>query len=85
MKTQFSEVSSILTATVPAWTLPALFNNDFSGLTSEEEQTIREFVIKNDIAIGLLDTFDEETFCHTNDMTDKGATCVEIRWIGGTK
>lgn len=65
------------TFTVPAWSLPALINGDYSGLNDSDIENIKNFISDNNIT-GISGEISEAYFSHRNDVHNLGSDVVDI-------
>lgn len=75
----------VIEFTVPTWSLGALINDDFTGLSDEEEKTVKDFmdeiIKKYGNAHFILPPEEEreyDEFKKTNDMTDLAGSTEKI-------
>ena len=70
---------------LPAWSLSAIINDDYSGLEDEEENLLNTFlktmnnkVEKNQYSMWSYESENEPYFRHSNDLHNLGDTVVDI-------
>jgi hypothetical protein len=67
--------------TVPDWSMGALINGDYSGLSDEDEAKINEFVDKVSRIYGnamFMDANEDLGFCPRNDIDKLGSNCNKV-------
>ena len=69
--------------TVPDWALPALINDDFSGLDDEDEKKVREFIKRVKMNVGNANFYggDEEDdlgFVRSTDIDNLGTNAFKV-------
>lgn len=74
--------------TVPEYYLPAIFNDDYSGLDDEEEAALKDFLDSLEHHLGeepcghwAMDNDAEAYFAHSNDVTNEGCNVIDIYWM----
>ena len=74
------------TVVIPQWALVAIVNDDYSGLSDEDEALIEAWLEAKAKKHGSLyasdihiEASDYTNFYYANDLTDVGDDCVEVR------
>ena len=75
------------TVVIPQWTVAAIVNNDYSGLTDDDRALIAAWLEAKEREHGMGDIHaDGGSECpelyHTNDMTGTGDYCVKVTLYG---
>jgi len=75
-------IDDCITCTVPKHYLPAIINDDYSGLSDYEEKELDGFLngIYQDFGRGHW-AYSESYFTYTNDINNLGNDCVDIQYI----
>ena len=69
-----------ITYTVPEWALPALINDDYSGLSDDDCSAID--ALQSKLPLGHWSMpIDEASFYPSNDLQNLGDNCVEIDYM----
>ena len=67
---------------LPAWTLSALINDDWSGLIEEDEKSLEAFlergVAEHGTFFALCPEEAEPSFYRSNDLNNLGDNCLEV-------
>jgi len=84
MRETIKNIDDCITYTVPIFYLPAIINDDYSGLSDDEEKELDEFLngIYQDFGRGHWAYNNcENYFTYTNDINNLGNDCVDIQYI----
>jgi hypothetical protein len=65
---------------IPAHYICALVNDDWSGLSEEDEKELREWIEKEQPGYCTAPN-DEPFFCHTNDINQLGDNCYDVIFL----
>ena len=71
------------TALIPQWAVTAIVNDDYTGLTDDDEALIESWLESKYTEHGtdeiiLVKASDYADFFYSNDMTDVGDDCVKV-------
>ncbi len=74
---------NVETFVVPTWAMPAIINNDFSGLEPGDEAKIRRFLQETEAALGHGHfSYDPEAYCtffsRNNDVHSLSDECLSV-------
>ena len=71
------------TALIPQWAVTAIVNDDYTGLTDDDEALIEAWLESKYTEHGtdeiiLVKASDYADFAYSNDMTDMGDDCIKV-------
>ena len=77
-------LNELETVVIPQWALVAIVNDDYSGLSDDDEALIERWLEAKAKKHGTdgtihIEASDYTNFYYANDMTDMGDDCVEVR------
>lgn len=71
----------VISYTIPAYFVPAIINDDPTGLSDKDEKELEQFL--NSLLPGYFTLGEgvEPEFCHKNDVNNLGGDCLELSYI----